>query len=252
MYLKNGSIVKGVIIEQIPGVSIKVETADGSVFVFKVQDVEKLTKERKTGAVAEKKDEPAAVTDESAKGRLMALISQKAFLDSAGQMQMNSLSKNLSQDERFFMYNTNKKDNGGIAIILNLLLPSIGSWIQGDFVGALVEDLIYITGFVMMGVGWEDVVFGAGYTWEYTIRLPTPVLYVGAGFVAAAWITSLVIPFIYESNWNNKLAGALNVYVAFFEPDLEYRPPVASAVIPAARRADPISSARINLLTIHY
>lgn len=46
VYLKNGSVVKGVIIEQIPGVSIKIETADGSIFVYKVEELEKITKEQ--------------------------------------------------------------------------------------------------------------------------------------------------------------------------------------------------------------
>ncbi len=46
VYLKNGSIVRGTIIEQIPNESIKIETSDGSVFVFKMSDVEKITKEQ--------------------------------------------------------------------------------------------------------------------------------------------------------------------------------------------------------------
>ena len=46
VYLKNGSIIRGVIIEQIPNESLKIETADGSLFVFKIDEVEKMTKER--------------------------------------------------------------------------------------------------------------------------------------------------------------------------------------------------------------
>lgn len=45
VYLKNGSIVRGVIIEQVPNVSLKIQTADGSLFVFDFADVEKITKE---------------------------------------------------------------------------------------------------------------------------------------------------------------------------------------------------------------
>jgi TM2 domain-containing membrane protein YozV len=46
VYLKNGSIVKGVIIEQVPNVSLKIETKDGSVFVYEMAQVEKIAKER--------------------------------------------------------------------------------------------------------------------------------------------------------------------------------------------------------------
>lgn len=45
VYLKNGSIIKGIITEQIMNVSIKIETGDGSVFFYKMEEVEKLVKE---------------------------------------------------------------------------------------------------------------------------------------------------------------------------------------------------------------
>lgn len=48
VYLKNGSIIKGVIIEQIPSVSIKIKTADESLFIFKMDEIEKMTKEEKS------------------------------------------------------------------------------------------------------------------------------------------------------------------------------------------------------------
>ncbi len=45
VYLKNGSIIKGVVVEQIIGQSIKIETKDGSLFVFKTEEVAKITRE---------------------------------------------------------------------------------------------------------------------------------------------------------------------------------------------------------------
>lgn len=46
VYLKNGGIVRGVIIESIPNVSLKIETSDRSVFVFTYDEIIKITKER--------------------------------------------------------------------------------------------------------------------------------------------------------------------------------------------------------------
>ncbi|OGU39651.1 MAG: hypothetical protein A2X61_09820 [Ignavibacteria bacterium GWB2_35_12] len=46
VYLKNGSIIRGTIIEQVPGKSLKIQTADGSVFVYQMEEVEKITKEK--------------------------------------------------------------------------------------------------------------------------------------------------------------------------------------------------------------
>jgi hypothetical protein len=45
VYLKNGSIIRGMIIEQVPGKSLKVQTSDGSVFVYSMDEVERITKE---------------------------------------------------------------------------------------------------------------------------------------------------------------------------------------------------------------
>ncbi len=48
VYLKNGSIIHGTIIEQVPNESIKIKTADGNIFVYKMDEISKLTKEEKT------------------------------------------------------------------------------------------------------------------------------------------------------------------------------------------------------------
>lgn len=45
VYLKNGSIIHGIIIEQIPGESIKIKTKDDNFFVFKMDEIEKMAKE---------------------------------------------------------------------------------------------------------------------------------------------------------------------------------------------------------------
>ena len=45
VYLKNGSVVRGVILEQIPGKSLKIQTAGGSLFVYQMAEIEKMTKE---------------------------------------------------------------------------------------------------------------------------------------------------------------------------------------------------------------
>lgn len=46
VYLKNGSVIRGTIIEQVPNESLKIQTFDGSVFTYKMVDVEKISKEQ--------------------------------------------------------------------------------------------------------------------------------------------------------------------------------------------------------------
>ncbi len=47
VYLNSGGIVRGTIIEQIPNESIKIQTRDRNVFVFKIDEITKFTKELK-------------------------------------------------------------------------------------------------------------------------------------------------------------------------------------------------------------
>jgi hypothetical protein len=49
VYLKNGSIIRGMIIEQVPNKSIKIETADKNVFVYQMDEIEKIAKEEAKG-----------------------------------------------------------------------------------------------------------------------------------------------------------------------------------------------------------
>lgn len=46
VYLKNGSIIRGMITEQVPGKSVKIKTADGNVFVFSFEEIDKITKDK--------------------------------------------------------------------------------------------------------------------------------------------------------------------------------------------------------------
>jgi hypothetical protein len=41
MYLKNGGIIKGFIMEQVPSLQMKIQTNDGNIFVYKVDEIQK-------------------------------------------------------------------------------------------------------------------------------------------------------------------------------------------------------------------
>ncbi len=45
VYLKNGSVIKGQIIEQVPNKTMTIQTSDGSTFVCSINDVKKIAKE---------------------------------------------------------------------------------------------------------------------------------------------------------------------------------------------------------------
>jgi len=45
VYLENGSVIRGTILEQTPGESLRIETRDGNTFVFDMEEVERITRE---------------------------------------------------------------------------------------------------------------------------------------------------------------------------------------------------------------
>ena len=45
VYLRNGSVIRGTIIEQVPNVSMKIQTADGNIFAYPMSDIERIVKE---------------------------------------------------------------------------------------------------------------------------------------------------------------------------------------------------------------
>ena len=55
VYLKNGSIIKGDILEVIPTETIKIKTSDGSIFVFKMEEVDRTGKEEQEIRKSERK-----------------------------------------------------------------------------------------------------------------------------------------------------------------------------------------------------
>jgi hypothetical protein len=73
VYLKNGSIIHGIITEQIPGVSIKIKTNDGNLFIFKMDEIDKMTKEE----VAVKKDVSDSIKTKDIKSNLKTDTNKK-------------------------------------------------------------------------------------------------------------------------------------------------------------------------------
>jgi len=49
VFLKNGSIIRGAILEMIPDSTVKIQTADGNVFVFRVSEIDRIIPERVAG-----------------------------------------------------------------------------------------------------------------------------------------------------------------------------------------------------------
>ena len=66
VYLKDGSIIHGMITEEFPGKSIKIKTKDGNVFVYKTKAIERITHSAKATEVDDEAEvDPDEVSDEA-------------------------------------------------------------------------------------------------------------------------------------------------------------------------------------------
>lgn len=71
VHLKDGSIIKGIIIEQVPNEQIKIETSDGSVFVYKMNEIAKMSKEKISESQSSRSNSDQDFTSPTAKGKII-------------------------------------------------------------------------------------------------------------------------------------------------------------------------------------
>src|SRR5690606_35546933 len=72
VYLRDGSVIRGTIVEQIPGESVLIQTADGNRFRYTLSQVERMTREPAVGTIATQA--PLQVKSPTTAGVLSALI----------------------------------------------------------------------------------------------------------------------------------------------------------------------------------
>lgn len=107
VYLKNGDIIKGVIIENVPNDYVKIELQGGSIFTVKYSDILKMTKEKK---IEEEK-----------------IQSEKEKLSS------NTEGVSLNADINKMMLYQKESKSKATAILLSLLISSAGHAYAGDW-----------------------------------------------------------------------------------------------------------------------
>ena len=129
VYLKNGSIIRGEIVELIPNDRIKIQTRDGSLFVYEMAEVERIMKEQVSPSQRQQQPDP-----------------QSQSTGSSGQQLAQSYNTGLSRKDPATATVLSVLVTGGGQLYagetrngLGLLLGSIGATLVGyvvsDFTG---------------------------------------------------------------------------------------------------------------------
>ena len=130
VYLKDGTIVRGTIIEQIPGESLKIQTQGGSTFLYTLEEIAKIVKEPvlEPEVKAEPDPKPEDTTDETAK---------ESMLDMKGQVRV-------------------KKKEPWLAFALSLLMPGTGQFYNEHYTKGVVQLSAVAAGVGLVFIGVQD------------------------------------------------------------------------------------------------
>jgi TM2 domain-containing membrane protein YozV len=170
VYLKNGSIIRGTVIEQVPNVSLKIQTKDGNVFVYKMEEVEKITKEVAQNNFNNEYNETNSNYSGSEKSPALAVL-LSAMIPGIGQYYNGDVTK---------------------GVIMNGLY--IGGWV------------VFFTAAYETYDDYNYYYYG-GYNYSYYnyYEKETAWLYVGLGVALGTSIWSMIDAGVSASNYNDDL-----------------------------------------------
>lgn len=184
--VQTGEIVAQTSAEQKGGVEILLDLA--RVVGRQIVVLAAYVKSADTAAGGEKFD--AAVILE-----LQGLIRNQAFQYELGRSEMLTLSKSLPQEDRLALY-TDYKKSGAFGCMLLNIIPSVGSWVQGDIVGGTTE------------LSLLAAVVAAGFLTRVQLQVSIPLA------VLVADVAGFIFPYMHEGTWNRNLSQALYIPLA--------------------------------------
>jgi hypothetical protein len=199
IYLKNGDILKGIIIENVPNDYVRIELPGGSVFTVKYTDILKFAKEKAQSAEppARQRTEPTEPASQT--------------------------------DVEKMMYYEKEKKSSGTAVLLSLVVSSAGHAYAGNWGRGLLFTAGRVGGVVLaLTAGIEETTYGYYYT--YTESNITAWYWIGLGttLVLAIWeaIDASAEVDRYNEDLYNKIMGkkpfGLNIVPSKNGPQLQF------------------------------
>ena len=232
---KDGNIYKGVIIENKIDQYIKIELSGGSTFKIQYSDIDTIFKEAKkddstegrvvitnvnTNTQTQAQNAAVAAAANVVKGNPYTRFELDALFDGKTLLELKDLivdTKRMADTEnnlKYAMFDTYKKDNAGTALALNIFLPGVGSFTQGNSKIGLYQSLSYVAyliAFFNDDFFFPDYYDDSYYEDDYQTG-PSGITIVLSVNYLAAFITGLVAPYSYQDKYNGQLISKLLVY----------------------------------------
>jgi hypothetical protein len=130
---------------------------------------------------------------------LQLMVLKKSFLHPDNRTAMQEMAQTVPLEERLNLYAAGERNDKAMAAGLNFLVPSLGSWIQGDVGGALAQDVFLSAGLLLVvnPYDWKAGDDDLAYTG------------IGVGLLAFQYLYGLIRPAAYVASYNDKLADSL-------------------------------------------
>jgi hypothetical protein len=149
------------------------------------------------------------------------MITDNVFMSKNGIEKMKVISKKTEYKYKKVLYDKYEK-NPWVGFGLNLFLPSVGSWVSGDFIGASLMDVGLVVGSQMTLYGNAN---GSVSSKPFEGNL---VSNIGHVIVLSSLFYGYISPFIISNTYNRNLYSALSldineqVFIPFNKNDSNY------------------------------
>lgn len=150
--------------------------------------------------------------------RLSSLVYSRSYMNPAGLSDMRSISADMSYETRTRFYSLNQRNDAWAGLLGNILLPSLGSWVQGDVGGALFIDLTILGGWLLMNFSYNQYAYSpynydgyGSYTYSSSYYVYNGLFITGAISVVVGIIYNYIAPFGYQNACNEQLRKGLSL-----------------------------------------
>jgi len=177
VYLKNGDIVKGIIIENVPNNYIRIELEGGSILTYQYTEIEKFARELRT------------------KGTVQPKHTEQNIIIQQQQQQVHPPTNNPTQPsyitdaQKLMMYESQKK-SPTTAVLLSCLLSSAGHAYAGNWGrGLLFTAGRFACMYIAITLGIEEKTYDFKFHEDYTVTETNEVYTLGmiGTLVLAIW-----------------------------------------------------------------
>jgi hypothetical protein len=272
VYLIDGTVLNGVVIETADD-SIVIETSVGIITIPR-DKIHQITRDEIRGEGTATNDGDAAISKskpvkpgldsggnplngmgnmnahlEENKIKLYFMLHEKEFKDKLGIYEMQRISGEVPLADRLTMYTAFEKKDQGLGTGLNIFIPGLGSWMQGDVYGALIQNGLLLAGTTLILLN-DSVDYQNSSFYNEGQGQSDMLLYTGIGIIAVDWIYGIIRPFIYVKRYNKRIAASLRISVTALDRGYRPGPHRPYNNFESNRRTD--RHLKIDLLSIQY